>query len=43
MIAAALAKQATLPNQGPAGRQAAAGLAREARFSGQRSSFGRKS
>ncbi|RUX52903.1 hypothetical protein EN742_03280 [Mesorhizobium sp. M4A.F.Ca.ET.020.02.1.1] len=43
MIAAALAKQATLNNQGPAGRQAAAGLAREARLSGQRTSFGRKS
>lgn len=40
MIAAALAKQATLPNQ-PA-RVAAAGLAREGRFSRQRTSFGRR-
>ncbi|MER9394127.1 MULTISPECIES: hypothetical protein [unclassified Mesorhizobium] len=40
LIAAALAKQATLPNQ-PA-RVAAAGLAREGRFSGQRTSFGRR-
>ncbi|MER9447284.1 hypothetical protein [Mesorhizobium sp. M0254] len=40
LIAAALAKQATLPNQ-PA-RVAAAGSAREGRFSGQRTSFGRR-
>lgn len=42
MIAAALAKQATLPNQGAPARIAAAGLAREGRFSGQRPSFGRR-
>jgi len=42
MIAAALAKQAALSSQGPAGRIAAAGAAREARFAGQRTSFGRK-
>ena len=42
LIAAALAKQATLPNQGAPARMAAAGLAREGRFSGQRTSFGRR-
>ncbi|RAZ91171.1 hypothetical protein DPM33_07575 [Mesorhizobium hawassense] len=41
MIAAALTKQAALPGQGAAGRQAAATQAREARFSG-RASFGRR-
>lgn len=40
LIAAALAKQATLPNQ-PA-RVAAAGLAREGRFAGQKTNFGRR-
>ncbi|UVK39088.1 hypothetical protein LHFGNBLO_000406 [Mesorhizobium sp. AR10] len=43
MIAAALAKRATLTNQGAPARIAAAGLAREDRFSGQRTSFGRRS
>lgn len=40
LIAAALAKQATLPNQ-PA-PVAAAGLAREGRFAGQKTNFGRR-
>ncbi|MES0023848.1 MULTISPECIES: hypothetical protein [unclassified Mesorhizobium] len=40
MIAAALAKQATLPNQPTP--TAAAGLAREGRFAGQRTNFGRR-
>lgn len=42
LIAAALAKQATLSNQGAPARVASAGLAREGRFSGQRASFGRR-
>ena len=42
MIAAALAKQATLPNKGAPARIAAAGLAREGHLSGQRASFGRR-
>lgn len=44
MIAAALAKQGAMPGQSaPAGRMAAAEQARQARYAGPRTSFGRRS